>query len=73
MPREERLRAWQERTGKSEPALYRRLADVDVFSDGEREKVRMLQRRKFSMSYRCIWFVCFRICFSATNSVHLYS
>jgi hypothetical protein len=32
----ERLRGWQERTGKSEAALYRRLAELDGFSDGEK-------------------------------------
>jgi hypothetical protein len=36
MPREDRLRAWQEKTGKSEAALYRRLADLDGFSNGEK-------------------------------------
>jgi hypothetical protein len=36
LPREERLRAWQERTGKSEPALYRRLAELEGFADGEK-------------------------------------
>ena len=35
MPREERLRAWQDRTGKSEAALYRRLAELDGFSPVE--------------------------------------
>jgi len=34
MPRDERLRAWQQRTGKSEAALYRRLAELDGFSNG---------------------------------------
>lgn len=29
LPREERLRAWQEKTGKSEAALYRRLSELD--------------------------------------------
>ena len=36
MPREERVRAWQEKTGKSEAALYRRLAELDGFADGEK-------------------------------------
>lgn len=37
--RAERLRLWSERTGKSEPTLYRRLAEVDEspFSDSHRE------------------------------------
>jgi len=29
LPREERARAWRERTGKSEPALYRRLRELE--------------------------------------------
>ena len=36
LPREERLRAWQEKTGKSEAALYRRLAELDGFSGSEK-------------------------------------
>jgi hypothetical protein len=36
LPREERLRAWQGKTGKSEAALYRRLAELDRFADGEK-------------------------------------
>lgn len=36
MPREERLRVWQERAGKSEKALYRRLAEIDGISGGEK-------------------------------------
>lgn len=35
MPREERLRAWREKTGKSEAALYRRLAELDGTPVGE--------------------------------------
>lgn len=36
MPREERLRAWHERTGKSEKALYRRLAELSGSQVGEK-------------------------------------
>ncbi len=36
LPREERLRVWRELTGKSEKALYRRLAELDGFSAGEK-------------------------------------
>ncbi len=35
MPRDERLRVWHERTGKSEAALYRRMAELDGFSGCE--------------------------------------
>lgn len=36
LPREERLRAWQEKTGRCEAALYRHLTELDGFSDGEK-------------------------------------
>jgi hypothetical protein len=36
MPRTEGLRVWREKPGQSEAALYRRLAELDGFSDGEK-------------------------------------
>ena len=36
LPREERFRVWRERTGRSEAALYRRLAELDGFLPGEK-------------------------------------
>jgi hypothetical protein len=56
VPREERLRAWQDRTGKSEAALYRRLAELDG-SGVRTEKVRTAGG---SGPYLII---CFCICF----------
>lgn len=36
LPREERLKIWEQKTGKSEAALYRRLAELDGVPAGEK-------------------------------------
>jgi hypothetical protein len=54
LSREERLRAWREKTGKSKAALYCRLAELD-----HRRTVRSENGGRVG----CIWFICFCICF----------
>jgi hypothetical protein len=40
LPRAERLKAWKEATGKSEPALYRRMTDLGILTSHQDPKVR---------------------------------